>query len=142
MIKAYLDKKKHPLVYGCKLEDIEGYDDAINSKELYVVHHVLEFKYTVKELQDMNRYWNVPVEELIFVPISLHNSSNYLHKGKINSIKALNRNGRPIGAKATMYSEFGKAFFEHFGIHQAENKSLYNRERVYWTRHGKCRWEV
>lgn len=141
MINAYLNKKKHPKVFGCNIEDIEGYEEAILSDELYVIHHVLEWKYTADELKSMNRYWDVTPDELIFMPKSLHSSSKYIHKGKINSINSLNRKGRNIGTKATMHSEFGKAFYEHFGQHQTDNKSLYNRERVYWIRHGKYRWE-
>lgn len=142
MIKAYLNKKKHPKVFGCNIEEIEGYEDAMLSEELYVIHHVLEWKYTADELKSMNRYWDVPADELIFMPKSVHSASKYIHKGKTNSINSLNRKGRNFGTKSTMHSVFGKLFFEHFGLHQTDNKSLYNRERVYWIRHGKCRWEV
>lgn len=142
MIKAYLNKIKHPTVFGCNIEDIEGYEEAILSNELYVIHHVLEWKYTAEELKAMNRYWNVSPDELIFMPKSLHSSSKYIHKGKANSLKHLNRNGHKPGTLHKMYSVFGEAFFNHYGVHQCEDRALYNRERIYWIRNHKYHWEV
>lgn len=72
---------KHCDVFGNKPEDIEGYEDAINSRELYVPHHVLEYKYTMQELVDMNRYWRVDASELIWMPQSVHRNNRTLHKG-------------------------------------------------------------
>ena len=70
------DKKsrfKPNLVFGNKPEDIEGYEEAINSDEMYVPHHKLEKDYTMNELQQMNRYDIVPSNELIWLPQSYHN---------------------------------------------------------------------
>lgn len=142
MIKAYLDKKKHPKAFGCNIEDIEGYDDAVASPELYVIHHVLEWKYTSKELISMNRYWDVDPSELIFVPASLHLSSKFIHKGKLNSLRALKHEGHESGITHSMNSTFGKLFYEHFGIHFIDDKKLYRRERAYYLNNHKCRWEV
>lgn len=82
-------KYKNLTLFGVLAKDIEGYDDAISSPEKYVCHHVLEWKYTVDELKAMNRYDNVTAEELMFVPASIHSTSLYLHKNRINSRKAL-----------------------------------------------------
>ena len=142
MIKAYLNKKKHPKVFGCEIEDIEGYNEALSSSEIYVIHHVLEWKYTAAELKAMGRYWNVNPNELIFMPKSLHSASKYIHKGKTNSIRSLYHGGRKPGMKYSMHSSFGRLFYNHFKIHFNDNKSLYRRERIYWIRHGKCRWEA
>jgi len=142
MIKAYLNKVKHPLVFGCKIEDIEGYEEALLSPEVYVIHHVLEWKYTAKELKDMNRYWDVPANELIFMPKSLHSASKYIHKGKINSLNALSHKGHIAGIKHKMNSVFGKGFYAHYHIHFSEDKKLYRRERAYWLKYGKYSWEA
>lgn len=75
--KEYTNK----LVFGNKPEDIECYDDAINSSELYVPHHVLEWKYTVDELIAMNRYWQVDESELIWMTRRTHYGNLVLHKG-------------------------------------------------------------
>lgn len=61
------------LVFGNNPEDITGYDEAISSNELYVPHHILEKDYTMKELQQMNRYDVVPASELVWLPQSFHN---------------------------------------------------------------------
>ena len=63
---------KPTLVFGNKPQDIEGYNEAISSTELYIPHHRLEKDYTMKELQEMGRYDIVPPEELIWLPISKH----------------------------------------------------------------------
>lgn len=38
--------------------------------------------------------------------------------------------------------DFSKKFTEHYGIHRHENEKLYHRDRVYFSRTGKFRWEV
>ena len=78
--KGY-NNKKSILVFGNKPEDITGYADAISSDELYVPHHILEKDYTMKELQQMNRYDNVPASELVWLPQSFHNGNREIHKG-------------------------------------------------------------
>lgn len=73
--------QRHKLVFGNKPEDIERYNEAISSNELYVPHHVLEFMYTIAELESMNRYWLVSPDELIWMPQSVHKNNPTLHKG-------------------------------------------------------------
>ena len=74
-------RSKPKLVFGNKPQDIEGYTEAINSEELYVVHHRLEKDYTKKELEKMGRYYIVPAEELIWMKSSIHNNNPNIHKG-------------------------------------------------------------
>lgn len=51
-----------------------------------------------------------------------------------------NPNARTV--KGQTWSEFGKKFFEHYGIHSYENRKLYNYEGKWYRRHNKkCRWE-
>jgi len=45
-------------------------------------------------------------------------------------------------AKGKTTSEFGRKFFEHYGITDYQNHKLYNRELLWYRRHNhKCRWE-
>lgn len=37
--------------------------------------------------------------------------------------------------------EFGKKFYEKFGLIRNQNKALYDCERAYFQRHKVCRWE-
>ena len=39
-------------------------------------------------------------------------------------------------------SVFGKKFYDHFNMVVHDNVNLYDRERAYYRKHGKCRWEV
>ena len=38
--------------------------------------------------------------------------------------------------------EFGKKFYEKFGLIRNQNKALYDCERAYFQRHKVCRWEA
>ena len=59
---------------------VENYEDAKNDSELYVLHHLCECRYSSKELKEMNRYYNRPPEEFMFVPAKQHGGNPYLHK--------------------------------------------------------------
>lgn len=74
----------------CKdpIEKIPGYENAVNSDELYVCHHVLELNldgervHTADELMRMDMYYNRPYFELVFLSNSEHASLH--NKGKNN----------------------------------------------------------
>lgn len=161
--KAYLKRK----VFGNSPEDIEGYEEAINSTEMYVPHHVLEWKYSVEELKAMGHYDKVSPDELIWMPESVHNSNPVLHKGirefhtslktkmkgnknskgktswckgkKLNEDQLKNHCKGRIGKS---YSEFGNKFKKHYGFSRNENVELYKYEYRYYAKHGHvCRWE-
>lgn len=38
-------------------------------------------------------------------------------------------------------SLFGKKYYEHYGYCKFENKKQYEKERQWYLRNGKCRWE-
>ena len=103
--KKYINK----LVFGNKPEDIECYDDAINSTELYVPHHVLEWKYTVDELKAMNRYENVKASDLIWMTRRAHNGNLVLHKGfRIMKEKMKGKTKRSSKVPKLSYEEYLK----------------------------------
>lgn len=66
----------------CDIEIADGstFEEMIASPEMYIPHHVLEWKYTYDELNEMGRYKKVPSEELIWVRRSTHNGNAILHK--------------------------------------------------------------
>lgn len=74
---------KRQKVFGNEIYEIEGWQEALESEEMYVPHHVLEWLYSSKELCEMNRYDKVSPDELIWLPKSLHDKSKYIHKQKI-----------------------------------------------------------
>ena len=75
--------------------EVENYDDAVKSKEMYVLHHCAEFRYTVKELKALDKYFNRPPEELIFIPDSLHIKCTELHIGKVRAYNAAKGKPKP-----------------------------------------------
>lgn len=63
-----------------------------------------------------------------------YNQENTLSE-KIKSNMSTSQRNRMIN------SEFGKKFFEHYGIRSYQNHNLYQKEYFWWKRKGKCRWE-
>lgn len=43
--------------------------------------------------------------------------------------------------KGIPITEFGKKYYEHYGYCKFENKKQYEKERSWYRRHEKCRWE-
>ncbi len=60
---------------------VENYEEALQSKEMYVMHHKLEMFFTMKELIAMGRYYHVPARELIFLKKVEHDNNIFWHKG-------------------------------------------------------------
>lgn len=66
--------------WDIEIADGSTFEEMIDSPEMYIPHHVLEWKYTYDELNEMGRYKKVPAEELIWVRRSTHNGNAILHK--------------------------------------------------------------
>lgn len=95
----------------CKnYEQIENYQEAINSPRAYHCHHRKETdeKMSQKELIRKKLYYNRPPEELIFLSYEEHLSLH--HKGKVWSEKSKKKlsqtrrsNGKSKGSNNPMY---------------------------------------
>lgn len=159
-------------VFGCNAWEIEGFEDAIKSDELYIPHHVLEYKYSVEELVSMNRYYKVSPDELIWVSEKVHNGNSVLHKG--HKVANENRKGKhikPLGpesrkklseamkrrklseehkrkiaisnSKPQPNSEFGNKYYNHYGYSKHQNEKQYKKEYAFYSKYNhKCSWEV
>jgi hypothetical protein len=47
-----------------------------------------------------------------------------------------------IGLKYEPRSNFGKKFYEHYGLHCSDDNKLYDKEKSFYYRHNKrCSWE-
>ena len=147
--------ERHNKVFGNRPEDIEGYEEAINSNEMYVPHHVLEWKYSKEELKLMGRYDKVSPDELIWMPENVHNFNPTLHKDvrdyiyKEKSQETKNKiskavKGRNNNPRKLVRSEFGLKYMERFGVtYKDSDITHYKAEWNYWKTHNhKCRWEV
>lgn len=82
--------------FGAKISEIENFEEAVASSEKYICHHVLEWKYTAEELKKMKKYDICTPDELIFIPISLHNGNFYLHKGNRNYDRSITCTGKKV----------------------------------------------
>jgi hypothetical protein len=168
--KSYLEGRK---VFGndpwlIEIADSDmSFIEMLHSPEMYIPHHVLEWKYSSKELQNMERYDKVSPDELIWVKEETHRHNKVIHKGELEapiksseSHKGLDnhwtgrkhseatknkisesKKGKAPGNKGNPNTLFGKMFIEHFGILPTDDLKLYNRELMWYKRHKTCRWE-
>ena len=74
--------EKQAKKYCCEdISLIENYYEAVNSPEKWECHHKLGTQYSINELKEMNKYFNVNAEDLIFLSKSEHDS---LHLSILN----------------------------------------------------------
>ena len=65
----------------CKnYEQIENYQEALNSREKYVLHHRLGLILSRGQLLDMNLYYHRPAIEFVFLKDSDHKSLHANHQ--------------------------------------------------------------
>lgn len=131
------ERYTNELVFGNKPEDIEGYEDAISSSEMYMPHHVLEWKYTKDELVSMNRYDKVSADELIWMLQSVHNSNSTLHKGvrlKNEAMKSIT----PWNKGKTLSEEYRKKISES---QKGKTLSDEHKRKLFESNKGKHRSE-
>lgn len=68
----------------CKnYEQIENYQEALNSREKYVLHHKLVLILSRGQLMDMNLYYHRPAIEFVFLKDSDHKSLHANHQRQI-----------------------------------------------------------
>lgn len=108
----YHETKSKNGVFGNKPQDIEGYQEAISSDELYIPHHKMEIFFTKKELEEMGGYDPCPANELIWLPISEHHGSRKLHVGlrvcNIGSRKGKKHTWTPETKEKHFYARYEK----------------------------------
>lgn len=72
---------------------------------------------------------------------ALSNLQLLTHKENINKLAKEGRKYTPTTA-GKIISDFGRKFFEHYGLKKQDNNKLYQREKVWYHNHNhKCRWE-
>lgn len=148
--KRYLEGRK---VFGNDPWDIEIADadmtfiEMLHSPEMYIPHHVLEWKYTYNELNEMNRYKKVSSEELIWVKQSVHNGNAILHKDffkftteaayKEKMRKAMKGNTNGSGGKGKKLSEeTKKKLSEAHKKRPGQNRAITEFGNKYFEHYG------
>ena len=131
--------------YCCEdISLIENYEQAkLDNFEGWVCHHKLEihsdYRNKAKDLKKMRLYYKRPACELIFLKWGEHSEQHQTGRKRPDIVE---RN-KKYTTKGQIRSEFGKKYFEHFGIKRLDNVNQYKTEWQYWNTHNhKCRWEV
>lgn len=82
--QRFVIKKNGEPGYGCycrQPELIENYEKAIaDETQTWEVHHRLECCFTQRFLKEMNLYYDVSPEALIFLTLTEHNKIDSMHK--------------------------------------------------------------
>lgn len=69
----------------------------------------------------------------------------YCNREEVRTYRSEQRKGKPhphkSGRNGVPLSEFGIAFFNHYGILAAENNRLYRKEYKFWKENKKFSWE-
>lgn len=139
--------KKARYVENGRIDLIENYELALaDNFKGWQIHHRLEIRddyiNSIKHLKLMNLYYNRPPEELIWLRHSEHVRIHFKDKKLSEETKrkmSTSRKGKCKHNKGKPRSEFGRKFFDKFGYVNLDN--LYYKEKCYYYRHGKCRWE-
>lgn len=80
------------------IENIRGYEEALNSKEKYDCHHINELTFSKPQLIKMNMYYNRPASELVLMTSSEHSKLHRKH----------NMPSARFGVTASMYGRRGE----------------------------------
>ena len=120
----------------CKdpIREIENYSLAVLDKEnMWVCHHRNELTETRDSLKEKGMYYQRPASELIFLTRKDHH--------RIHLDQCIRKKIVPVN-KGVFNSEFGKKFYEKYGITRHENYKLYLFEYRTYKKFKKCRWEL
>lgn len=115
-------------------EKIENYDKAIaDTTQTWECHHRLESCFTQKFLKDMNLYYDVEPEALIFLTKSEHSKidSRCKRVGEAGKGKRLNRKDQ---SKKVLCVEIGEVFESTM---DAERKTRVNNSNISQVCNGK-----
>ena len=148
LVIYYWDKKKDKLIQRAICKNNAGYP-VVNTKIGVKRVHRIIYETFVGPIPDG---YEIDHINAIKTDYRLENLRCVTHKENMNNplsreVQKGNTNGKsnkgrisPTKGKPT--SEFGRKFFEHYGIAKYENTKLYNKEYVWYRNHNKCRWEV
>lgn len=112
--------------YCCNPELIENYDKAIADKDkTWICHHKLEAFFTMKELKEIGRYYNVPARELVFVKDE-KDHQYWPHKGHTEKIDKYDHE---------LVKQYGNQWNKdrHWSKEHKEKFSKTVENRIWWT---------
>lgn len=129
------DSKQDKLVL-CKQSNSNGYCLCVDSNgKLFRVHRAIYESF----VGEIPQGYEIDHINTIRDDNRLENLKCVTHKENNNN--TLTRKHNSEARKGKTHSEFGTKFEEHFGITFYENPLLYYKERKWYLKHNKCRWE-
>lgn len=142
---------------------IPGFNEALTDNKRYVCHHCLELTIdghhakTSAELKRMDMYYKRPFYELMIVEKSKHDDmhketrdmfpGDRFKKGQSHPYHPLTAEGK-LKRKENMTgqrwqtSEFGRKYFEFYGISCSDDLRKYYAARQYYKKHGCFKEEL
>lgn len=121
---------------------IENYEKAINDKEnCWVCHHKDEVRFlpsgmtvirSAEELEENNRYFNCPANELVFLPKSYHTAFHNKYMNKERKEKQIEHCKKIGSLGAGIKKERHSIWFKEYGLYknQIMNKLNFGRHKV------------
>lgn len=141
--------------YCNDIENIEGYDKAVMSEEMYDCHHILEthtsdgerrkVDLSKEELIVLGMYYNRPANELVFMNhtehTKLHKTGKHLseeQKRKIGKSNSIANKGKPSNRRGIHLSEEQKRYLSEInkGKRHSEETKLKMSGR-HWYNNGE-----
>ena len=126
----------------------------------WVVHHRDEIRVlpsgmvvcrSREDLKENGRYYHCPANELIFLTITQHRALHNKYMTK-DVYSKMHKKGYKLSSEAKMNmslvrknkpkTEFGKKFYEHFGVIGKYKRAIYQKELEFYKKNNKCSWEV
>lgn len=122
-------------------------EDIIYKGKHSRIHRVIAQHFIPKTEEDIRLNRNI-VDHITHNPVGMNindvRNLRWCTRKENNGFPEARENQRKaqLGSKHEHRSEFGKKFYEHYGLHFSDDIKLYYRELVYYNRHNnKCRWE-
>lgn len=105
-----------------------GYEQLNINNHTYLVHRIVFQTF----VGDIEKGFDIDHIDIDKTNNSLKNLQKLSHKENVIKI-----------SKRKPYSDFGRKFFEHYGILKTENINLYAREHYFYSKNNyKCSWEI
>ena len=143
LVIYYWNKKKDKLMQRT-ISKNNGYLQVVTKIGRKYVHRVIyeTFVGPIPDCYEIDHINTIKtdnrLDNLRCVTHAENNNNPLTRKHNSETMKG-NTNGK--GNKGKPTSAFGRKFKEHYGIISYQNSILYNKERNWYLRNGKCSWE-
>ena len=139
LVIYYWDKKLDKLMQRTVCKQSKGYLTVRTKIGIKLVHRLI-WETFIGEIPDG---YEIDHINTIRTDNRLDNLRLVTHKENCNNPLTVEIQKGNINKRGKTTSEFGRKFFEHYGLSQYQALKLYNKEYLWYRRHNnKCSWEV